>query len=97
MPENVPDLQITFTALSSIVPISESEKKRIKREIKRRRRFLPIVIRENLTWPQVARIEANSSELPGLGIDIGESRVYPGGEATATMIMRTNPTPNRII
>ncbi|MDG2033031.1 MAG: penicillin-binding protein 2, partial [Rhodospirillales bacterium] len=69
VPENVPDLQRTFTALSSIVPISEGERKRIKREIKRRRRFLPIVIRENLTWPQVARIEANSPELPGLVID----------------------------
>ena len=86
VPENVPDLQITFTALSSIVPISEGEKKRIKREIKRRRRFLPIVIRENLTWPQVARIEANSSELPGLVIDIGESRFYPDGEATAAVV-----------
>ena len=31
VPENVPDLQITFTALSSIVPISEGEKKKIKR------------------------------------------------------------------
>ena len=86
VPENVPDLQRTFTALSSIVPISEGERKRIKREIKRRRRFLPIVIRENLTWPQVARIEANSPELPGLVIDIGESRFYPDGEAAAAVI-----------
>lgn len=86
VPENVPDLQRTFAALSSIVPISDGEKKKIKREIKRRRRFLPIVIRENLTWPQVARIEANSPELPGLVIDIGESRFYPDGQAAAAVI-----------
>ena len=86
IPENVPDLDRILSALSSIVPISDGEKKRITREIKRRRRFLPIIIRENLTWPQVARIEANSLELSGLVIDVGESRFYPDGEAIAPVV-----------
>ncbi len=86
IPENVPDLDRILSALSSIVPISDGEKKRITREIKRRRRFLPIIIRENLTWPQVARIEANSLELSGLVIDVGESRFYPDGEAIAPIV-----------
>jgi len=86
IPENVPDVDQTLTALSTIVPISDGEKNRILREIKRRRRFLPIIIRENLSWPQVARIEANSLELSGLVIDVGESRFYPDGDAVAPVI-----------
>ena len=34
-------------------------------------------MRENLKWRDVSRIEVNASELPGLSIEVGQSRQYP--------------------
>ncbi|MAF50365.1 MAG: penicillin-binding protein 2 [Rhodospirillaceae bacterium] len=85
-PENVGDLDQTLDRLATIIPIGPNERQRIRREIKRRRRFNPIIIRENLEWNSVARIEVNAPELSGIGIDVGESRHYPGGTAVAPIL-----------
>jgi len=85
-PENVQDLDKTLDRLASIIAIGPNERQRIAREIKRRRRFKPVIIRENLEWNTVARIEVNAPDLPGIGIDVGESRYYPGGAAMAPIL-----------
>jgi len=54
--------------------------------VRRRRRFVPVTVRENLNWEEVARIEVNAPDLPGVMIDVGESRYYPYGEETAHVL-----------
>jgi penicillin-binding protein 2 len=85
-PENLSDLDVILDRLAAIIPIGPNERQRIGREIKRRRRFNPVIIRENLEWKTVARIEVNAPDLPGIGIDVGESRYYPGGAAMAPIL-----------
>src|SRR6185437_3031235 len=48
--------------------------------------FVPVVVRGNLTWDEVARIEVNVPELPGVMIEEGLTRHYPFGE-TASHIL----------
>ena len=36
-----------------------------------------MTVRENLTWEDVSRIEINAPDLPGVMIDVGQSRYYP--------------------
>ena len=48
--------------------------RRILREIRRNRRFVPATVRENLNWREVARLEVNAPDLPGVYIDVGQSR-----------------------
>jgi penicillin-binding protein 2 len=43
-------------------------------------------VRENLTWEEVARIEVNAPDLPGLSIDVGQTREYPDGETAAHLL-----------
>lgn len=86
VPENAKDLDRTLRALASIIPIGPHERQRVLREVKRRRRFVPIIIRENLNWAEVSRIEVNAPELSGVVIDVGESRHYPDGYATAPIL-----------
>jgi len=86
VPANILNVNTTIAALSQILNVSAKEKKRIAREVKRRKRFSNIVIRENLSWRQVSQIEANALELSGVMIDVGESRYYPDGEASASII-----------
>jgi penicillin-binding protein 2 len=75
--EETDDLDDTLDSLGNIIPIGEHDRARIIREAKRHRSFLPVTVRENLSWEDVARIEINSPDLPGVMIDVGQSRSYP--------------------
>lgn len=84
--EQARDVQRTLALLSNIVPISDAEMRRTLREIQRRRAFVPVTVKENLTWDQVARIEMNAPDLPGTAIEVGEIRNYPFQSATAHLL-----------
>jgi penicillin-binding protein 2 len=86
VPENTSDIDFSMSQLGKIIPINQHDVQRAKREIKRRRRFLPIILRENMAWNDVARIEVNAAEMPGITIDVGESRFYPNGTEAASVL-----------
>lgn len=85
-PENTKDIEKTLDTLAEIIPINDKERQKILRDIKRRRRFLPMIVRENLEWEKVARIEVNAPSLPGITIDVGERRFYPDAAAVAPVL-----------
>ena len=84
--ETTMDVEDTLRALGSIINISESEHRRIMRDIRRKPSFVPVTVRENLNWDKVARIEVNTPDLPGVEIDEGQSRHYPFGKDTAHVL-----------
>ena len=84
--EDTPDVEATLDVLAQIIPLSSGERHRILRDLKRNRRFVPVTVRENLDWKQVAQIEVNAPELPGINIDVGQSRHYPFGPETAHVL-----------
>ena len=84
--EQAGDVEATLDRLSQVVPIAENEKRRILREVRRKRSFVPVTVRENLNWEEVARIEVNAPDLPGISIDEGQSRYYPYPMATAHIL-----------
>jgi penicillin-binding protein 2 len=83
IPEDTRDADLTLSALGQIIPISQGERRRILRDVKRNRSFVPVTVRENLSWKSAARIEVNAPDLPGIMIDVGQSRSYPHGENLA--------------
>lgn len=80
------NVQRTLAALSTVIPLSETETRRVLREIDRKRAFVPITVRKNLAWEEVARISVNTPDLPGLVIEEGTVRHYPYGELAAHVI-----------
>ncbi len=84
--ERTDDVARTLAALAPVLHIDDAERSRILRAVGRRRSFVPITIRENLTWEQVSRIEVNAPDLPGVIIEAGLSRHYPEGEAAAHLV-----------
>lgn len=84
--EQTPDVQNTLNKFKKIMPISEEEEARIKKDLKRNRSFVPIKIKDNLTWDEVAKIQLNAPELQGIYIDEGLSRDYPFGESMAHIL-----------
>ena len=75
--ERTQDVNRTLDRLGKLIPLGDHDRRRILREIKRRRSFVPVTVRENLDWGQVSKIEVNAPELPGIVIDVGQSREYP--------------------
>ncbi|MDP6353142.1 MAG: penicillin-binding protein 2 [Alphaproteobacteria bacterium] len=86
VPEQGGDIARTLDSLAAIIPLDDRERSRILDDIGRRRRFLPVTIREHLSWSQVSRIEVNAPDLPGVSIDVGQVRQYPFGAAFAHVI-----------
>jgi penicillin-binding protein 2 len=75
--EYTANIQETLANFSRIVPLSEYERSRIEREAMRRRRFIPVMVREFLSWEDMARIGVHAPELPGIVVDVGTTRIYP--------------------
>ncbi|MDH3335264.1 MAG: penicillin-binding transpeptidase domain-containing protein, partial [Rhodospirillaceae bacterium] len=86
IPEQASDLAVTLGLLSKIIPLGDKDWRRILREAKRKRAFVPITVRENLNWGDVARIEVNAPDLPGVLIDVGQSRNYIYGSEIAHVL-----------
>ncbi|MBY3752639.1 penicillin-binding protein 2 [Azospirillum formosense] len=84
--ERTRNIQDTLDKISKIVPLTDGDRRRVMRELHRKRRFVPVTVRENLTWEQVATIEMNTPDLPGVAIEVGEIRHYPEAEATAHIL-----------
>lgn len=84
--EQTRDLEATLNRLGMVIPVSERDRRRVLREARRKRGFVPVMVRENLSWEEVSRVEVNSPDLPGVGIEVGLSRDYPTGPATAHVL-----------
>lgn len=84
--ENTIDASATLDTFGRIIPLAEHERARIEREMRRRRRFVPVTVREFLTWEEMARIEVNAPDLPGITVDVGTTREYPEAEHLAHIV-----------
>ena len=84
--ENTPDVPAVLDRLAMIISIDADEKARILKEIRRTKKFVPVTVREFLEWEDVARLEVNAPDLPGVTIDVGERRFYPNGIAAAHVL-----------
>jgi penicillin-binding protein 2 len=87
VPEQSKDVEGTIDAVAQLLSNGDMiDRKRIMREVRRQRSFVPILVRENLPWDDVARIEEHAPDLPGIMIDVGQSRDYLYGPALAHVI-----------
>ena len=84
--EQTPDVQKTLNEFKKIMPLSEEEETRIKKDLRRNRTFVPIKIKDNLTWDEVAKIQLKAPDLQGIYIDEGLSRDYPFGESMSHIL-----------
>ncbi len=84
--EQAGDVAAILDSVGALIPIDDADRERVLREVARARKFVPVMVRDNLAWTDVARIEVNSLDLPGVSIDEGTTRVYPYGEVLAHVL-----------
>ncbi len=84
--EQTEDVGATLDNFARVVPLADHERARAEREVRRHRRFIPVVVREFLDWEEMARIEVNAPDLPGILVDVGNTRLYPFGSTLAHIV-----------
>lgn len=83
MPEQVEDLETTLGTLGALVAIDEGDARRVLREAARTHGVVPVTVREDMTWDEVAVVEVSTPDLPGVSVEAGRSRDYAYGAIAA--------------
>ncbi|MDP9127650.1 MAG: penicillin-binding protein 2, partial [Pseudomonadota bacterium] len=86
LPEQVEDADALLTQLGAYVQITDIDRKRIMRDMQNTANFNAVLVKDNLTWDQVAQISLHTLDLPGTDIDTGEVRSYPYSDATSHVL-----------
>jgi penicillin-binding protein 2 len=84
--EQTKDLTRTLGAFGQLVPMTERERNKVLKELKRNRAFTPIPLKEDLSWEQMSRVELNLPELPGIAIEVDQKRYYPFAGSTVHIL-----------
>lgn len=80
---NISDI---ITKIAKLLQIQESEVFYNSSSLKRKSSDGYVLIHENLTWQEVARIEVNIKSLPGIYIEKAQRRYYPFNEISALVV-----------
>ncbi|MDR1691364.1 MAG: penicillin-binding protein 2 [Rickettsiales bacterium] len=72
--------------LSSGLNLSNNDLEQILDDIENQKKFLPVLIKQDLNWEQMAKLESNSIELPGVFIEEEYIRLYPHKQITSHVI-----------
>ena len=75
-----------FDMIAKMLSLSSVEIEKIKHSIKSKPRFFPVMIKNHLTWEEVARLELRLVELTGFSIETGQTRYYPDPLETSHVI-----------
>ncbi len=81
--EQAGNIPATLDTVGTLVPITDADRKRVLRDIRLKHSFVPVVVRENLSWEEMSRVEVNAPDLPGVSIAQGLTRYYPFGETAS--------------
>ncbi len=83
MKAQCPDPDAVLDNFSKLVALSDDDRARINADIADRPQYIPVLLKDYLEWPDMAAIEVNTPNLPGVVIEVGTSRIYPFGPALA--------------
>lgn len=86
VPEQTGNVDDMLKKLSAFIRLEEPSLRRIRRDLSRKRPFMPVLIADDLNWEQAAAIQTRLPELPGISIDVGQVRHYPHGKSTAHVL-----------
>ena len=81
IPEKAGSLPRIIRLLRQYITISDAEEKRIMGDFKRQAAFIPILAKDDLSWPEFAKINAHIFQLPGVEPMAEPIRYYPAGVA----------------
>lgn len=86
VPEKVEDVDQAIGRLRQFIALDDDQVTRFRAELRQRRRFDAIPLKNNLTEQEVAVFSVNRQQFPGFNIAGRLSRYYPLGSQTAALV-----------
>lgn len=86
MPEETTDIPAVIGHFSTIVTLDDRDRARIEHDLKHMHKYVPVTLREFLSWEEMARIGLEAPSLPGVLVDTGSTRLYPSGGLAAHIV-----------
>jgi len=72
-------VKAALDTIGEIILLSDQQKKKVLHDIAMNKKFVPVVVAENLSWEDFSRVNLQLPYLPGIQCDVGETRDYPYG------------------
>ena len=91
LPEQVGDLKGLLDRFAKHISITDYDRRRIERDFKNVGGLNAVMVRDNLTWDQVAALSLHMPELSGADIEVGDVRTYPYTSMTSHIIGYVGP------
>ena len=76
LPEDVPNIEVLFFKLSKLINFNEREKTNLLKRLKKRKPWQPIIISDNLSWPEFSRLNLFLHETQGIKPVVAVARQY---------------------
>ncbi len=89
--ENTRDLDATLDALGRLIPLDARQRAEILQAARTQRAFVPVLVREGLSWDEVTAVAVHSPHLPGVVLDSTLLREYPHGDVLAHVLGYVGP------
>lgn len=77
--------------LAELIPISETRRARIDKDMFQRSAFVPVTVAEHLTWEEFSLVSSNAPALPGIIPEVGLTRNYPFNQTFAHIVGYVGP------
>jgi len=79
-------VEAALDTIGHVIQITDQQKKRVLHDLSINKRFVPVVVAENLSWDEFALINQHLPYLPGVQPDVGETRSYPFGDELSHLL-----------
>jgi len=89
--ESTKDLEATLLDLARLIPLDQRQIGEIIQTARLQRAFVPVLVREGLSWEEVTAVAVHSPHLPGVVLDSTLLRDYPHGEVLAHVLGYVGP------
>ena len=76
IPEDVPNMEELFFKLSKLIDFNKQRRRSLIRKLKKRRPWEPIIISDNLSWPEFSRLNLFLHETQGIKPVVALARQY---------------------
>lgn len=80
IPERTGNLAGTLDALAKVVPVNDRVRARLLRDEGSYKPFMPVLVSDNLSWDDFARLNLDLPYFRGVQPEVGETRDYPYAE-----------------
>ena len=86
IPEDVPNLENLLFKLSRVISFDERKKRILLKRLKKRKPWEPIIISDNLTWPEFSKLNLFLHEMHGIKPVVSVARKYQDEGSSSHLI-----------